>query len=213
MCGHLPAPLLLCCISFLASFYTNWASQHVFRSGDILVFNFTTGAHDVAKVTKAAYDGCTSNNPISLITLGPTNVTLDSTGEAYYICTLRRFRLISGFYFYFLVNPHTHQLKLCDLGSAKVLVKVEPNVSYICSRYYRAPELIFGATEYTAAIDIWSTGCVMAELLLGQPLFPGESGVDRLVEIIKVIPQVPRVSLLFSQTSYLSGEYGKLLKV
>ncbi|KAF8016065.1 LOW QUALITY PROTEIN: hypothetical protein BT93_H1578 [Corymbia citriodora subsp. variegata] len=69
-----------------------------------------------------------------------------------------------------LVNPHTHQLKLCDFGSAKVLVKGEPNVSYICSRYYRAPELIFGATEYTTAIDIWSAGCVMAELLLGQVL-------------------------------------------
>jgi serine/threonine protein kinase len=67
-----------------------------------------------------------------------------------------------------LVNPHTHQLKLCDFGSAKVLVKGEPNISYICSRYYRAPELIFGATEYTTAIDVWSAGCVLAELLLGQ---------------------------------------------
>ncbi|BBH00423.1 shaggy-like kinase 13 [Prunus dulcis] len=86
-----------------------------------------------------------------------------------------------------LVNPHTHQVKLCDFGSAKVLVKGEPNISYICSRYYRAPELIFGATEYTTAIDIWSVGCVLAELLLGQPLFPGESGVDQLVEIIKVL--------------------------
>lgn len=92
-------------------------------------------------------------------------------------------------------------------------VKGEPNISYICSRYYRAPELIFGATEYTTAIDVWSVGCVLAELLLGQvggclcelflifwfsifnwnlyllfkPLFPGESGVDQLVEIIKVI--------------------------
>ena len=65
--------------------------------------------------------------------------------------------------------------------------RTEPNISYICSRYYRAPELIFGATEYTTAIDIWSLGCVMAELLLGQPLFPGESGVDQLVEIIKVL--------------------------
>ncbi|GJR81150.1 retrotransposon protein, putative, ty1-copia subclass [Tanacetum coccineum] len=69
------------------------------------------------------------------------------------------------------VNPHTHQLKLCDFGSAKVLVKGEPNISYICSRYYRAPELIFGATEYTSAIDVWSVGCVMAEFLLGQ-IFP-----------------------------------------
>jgi serine/threonine protein kinase len=50
-------------------------------------------------------------------------------------------------------------------------VKGEPNISYICSRYYRAPELIFGATEYTTAIDIWSMGCVMAELLLGQVCF------------------------------------------
>ena len=41
-------------------------------------------------------------------------------------------------------------------------------------RYYRAPELIFGATDYTTAIDVWSVGCVMAELLLGQPIFPGE---------------------------------------
>lgn len=66
------------------------------------------------------------------------------------------------------VNPHTLQLKVCDFGSAKMLVPGEPNIAYICSRYYRAPELIFGATEYTSAIDMWSTGCVMAELLLGQ---------------------------------------------
>ena len=71
-------------------------------------------------------------------------------------------------------------------SSAKQLVRGEPNVSYICSRYYRAPELIFGATDYTSNIDIWSAGCVLAELLLGQPIFPGDSGVDQLVEIIKV---------------------------
>merc|ERR1740138_1018073 len=86
-----------------------------------------------------------------------------------------------------LVHPETHMLKLCDFGSAKILVKGEPNVSYICSRYYRAPELIFGATDYTCCIDVWSVGCVLAELLLGVPLFPGESGVDQLVEIIKVL--------------------------
>ncbi|KAI5421584.1 Shaggy- protein kinase theta, variant 2 [Lathyrus oleraceus] len=85
------------------------------------------------------------------------------------------------------VNQQTHQLKICDFGSAKMLVPGEPNISYICSRYYRAPELIFGATEYTTAIDMWSAGCVLAELLLGQALFPGESGVDQLVEIIKVL--------------------------
>uniref|UniRef100_UPI00398E5F02 glycogen synthase kinase-3 beta-like n=1 Tax=Pristiophorus japonicus TaxID=55135 RepID=UPI00398E5F02 len=84
-----------------------------------------------------------------------------------------------------LVDPETAVLKLCDFGSAKQLVRGEPNVSYICSRYYRAPELIFGATDYTSNIDVWSAGCVLAELLLGQPIFPGDSGVDQLVEIIK----------------------------
>lgn len=86
-----------------------------------------------------------------------------------------------------LLDPETAVLKLCDFGSAKVLVKGEPNVSYICSRYYRAPELIFGATDYTPDIDVWSAGCVLAELLLGQPIFPGASSVDQLVEIIKVL--------------------------
>lgn len=86
-----------------------------------------------------------------------------------------------------LVYPDKHILKVCDFGSAKRLKQGEVNVSYICSRYYRAPELIFGSTEYGQSIDVWSVGCVIAELLLGQPLFPGDSGVDQLVEIIKVL--------------------------
>lgn len=86
-----------------------------------------------------------------------------------------------------LICPNTHVLKLCDFGSAKRLVLGEPNVSYICSRYYRAPELIFGSVDYTNVVDVWSVGCVLGELLLGAPLFPGENGVDQLVQIIKVI--------------------------
>ena len=77
-----------------------------------------------------------------------------------------------------LVHPNSHILKVCDFGSAKRLEKGKINVSYICSRYYRAPELIFGATSYNHSIDVWSVGCVIAELMLGQPIFPGESGVD-----------------------------------
>uniref|UniRef100_A0A1I8IMH2 Protein kinase domain-containing protein n=1 Tax=Macrostomum lignano TaxID=282301 RepID=A0A1I8IMH2_9PLAT len=84
-----------------------------------------------------------------------------------------------------LLDPESGVLKLCDFGSAKHLQRGEPNVSYICSRYYRAPELIFGATNYTCQIDVWSAGCVLAELLLGKPIYPGETGVDQLVEIIK----------------------------
>jgi len=51
-----------------------------------------------------------------------------------------------------LLDPESGVLKLCDFGSAKQLIRGEPNVSYICSRYYRAPELIFGATDYTSQI-------------------------------------------------------------
>ncbi|CAA3023422.1 shaggy-related kinase alpha [Olea europaea subsp. europaea] len=109
-----------------------------------------------------------------------------------------------------LVNPHTHQIKLCDFGSAKVLVKGEPNISYICSRYYRAPELIFGATEYTTAIDIWSAGCVLAELLLGQPLFPGESGVDQLVEIIKVLGTPTREEIKCMNPNYTEYKFPQI---
>nr|CAB3472949.1 unnamed protein product [Digitaria exilis] len=109
-----------------------------------------------------------------------------------------------------LVNPHTHQLKLCDFGSAKVLVQGEPNISYICSRYYRAPELIFGATEYTTAIDVWSAGCVLAELLVGQPVFPGDSGVDQLVEIIKVLGTPTRDEIKRMNPNYTEFKFPQI---
>lgn len=95
-----------------------------------------------------------------------------------------------------LCDPNSHILKLCDFGSAKKLVKGEPNIAYICSRYYRAPELIFGATDYTTQVDVWSTGCVIAEMVLGQPIFPGESASDQLVEIIKILGTPSKTQIL-----------------
>lgn len=86
-----------------------------------------------------------------------------------------------------LIDPDQGVLKLCDFGCAKHLVRGEPSVSYVCSRNYRAPELIFGAIDYTVKIDVWSAGCILGEMLLGRIMFPGESGVDQLVEIIKVM--------------------------
>jgi glycogen synthase kinase 3 beta len=141
-----------------------------------------------------------------------------------------------------LLNPATGVLKLCDFGSAKILVAGEPNVSYICSRYYRAPELIFGATNYTTNIgnyfifllnffffgllnisflpqfclsyiyyaDVWSTGCVMAELMLGHPLFPGESGIDQLVEIIKVLGTPTREQIKTMNPNYMEHKFPQI---
>lgn len=106
-----------------------------------------------------------------------------------------------------LVDIHTHALKLCDFGSAKILRPGESNISYICSRYYRAPELIFGASNYTPAIDVWSVGCVFAELILGKPLFPGESGIDQLVEIIKVLGTPTREEIFAMNPHYTDFKF------
>lgn len=128
-----------------------------------------------------------------------------------------------------LLDPNTGALKLCDFGSAKILVENEPNVSYICSRYYRAPELIFGATNYTTKIgmqvltlsshfmldfwhmiDVWSTGCVMAELMLGQPMFPGETGIDQLVEIIKILGTPTREQIRTMNPNYMEHRFPQI---
>ncbi len=109
-----------------------------------------------------------------------------------------------------LVNPNTGILKLIDFGSAKVLNPNEPNVSYICSRYYRAPELIFGAVNYQTCIDVWSAGCVMGELMLGQPLFPGESGIDQLVEIIKILGTPTREQIRTMNPTYMDHRFPQI---
>jgi len=101
-----------------------------------------------------------------------------------------------------LLDPKTHIVKLCDFGSAKILVKGETNVSYICSRYYRSPELIFESQNYNTQIDTWSLGCVFAECYLGSPLFQGGSAVDQLVEIIKVLGVPSKNEVLAMNPNY-----------
>ena len=86
-----------------------------------------------------------------------------------------------------LIDPKDYTLKICDFGCAKKLIKGQENISYICSRYYRPPELILEATEYTTQVDVWSIGCVIAELVLNKPIFPGKSKLDQLFEIIKIL--------------------------
>jgi len=60
-----------------------------------------------------------------------------------------------------LVDDSNWKLIVCDFGSAKRLQPNEPNLAYICSRCYRAPELIFGSTAYSPQIDVWSAGCIL----------------------------------------------------
>ena len=87
-----------------------------------------------------------------------------------------------------LCDPSSLKARLCDFGCSKVLVKGQPNVSYICSRYYRAPELMFGATEYSVSVDVWSVGTILMELLLGHLPFQGQDSTQQhLVEIMKLL--------------------------
>ncbi len=87
-----------------------------------------------------------------------------------------------------LVDPAAHSLKLCDFGFARVMPspgssRANALTDYVATRWYRAPELLLGSTDYTPAVDIWSIGCIMGELADGQPLFPGESDIDQLYVI------------------------------
>ncbi|EGG16450.1 putative protein serine/threonine kinase [Cavenderia fasciculata] len=79
------------------------------------------------------------------------------------------------------------ELVLADFGSAKILEANHTSMSYICSRYYRAPELLVGCANYTTKIDIWSIGCILAEMLLGKPIFPGTNSMDQLIRISEIL--------------------------
>lgn len=86
-----------------------------------------------------------------------------------------------------LIDQSTGIVKLCDFGCSKRLARGEPNIQYICARYYRAPEIVLGWEHYSTAIDMWSAGCVLAELLSGRPIFPGTNSIDQLAKIIKIL--------------------------
>ena len=62
----------------------------------------------------------------------------------------------------------------------------------------------------TNFLDVWSTGCVMAELMLGQPLFPGESGIDQLVEIIKVLGTPTRDQIRTMNPNYMEHKFPQI---
>lgn len=86
-----------------------------------------------------------------------------------------------------LVDTNDHRLVVCDFGSAKKIQPGEKSVAYICSRYYRAPELILEQDKYGPEIDVWSIGCVIAEMFLGEPIFPGNSSKDQMIKIIGLL--------------------------
>eukprot|EP00227_Mantoniella_beaufortii_P003667 CAMPEP_0197617476 /NCGR_PEP_ID=MMETSP1326-20131121/61054_1 /TAXON_ID=1155430 /ORGANISM="Genus nov. species nov., Strain RCC2288" /LENGTH=431 /DNA_ID=CAMNT_0043186369 /DNA_START=205 /DNA_END=1497 /DNA_ORIENTATION=+ len=78
-------------------------------------------------------------------------------------------------------------LKICDFGLARTNKEQEYMTEYVVTRWYRAPELLLSCSEYTSAIDVWSVGCIFAELLGRKPLFPGKDYVHQLNLITRTI--------------------------
>lgn len=87
-------------------------------------------------------------------------------------------------------------LKLCDFGFARSNMQNSSNsvyTDYVATRWYRSPELLVGDIHYgdtVHGVDVWAAGCVFAEILTGQPLFPGDSDIDQLYQIIKTCGQL-----------------------
>lgn len=78
-------------------------------------------------------------------------------------------------------------LKIGDFGLAKFFGSPSRiNTNQVVTRWYRAPELLFGARQYSTGIDMWAVGCILAELLLRVPFLPGESDLDQLTRIFQV---------------------------
>ena len=83
-----------------------------------------------------------------------------------------------------MVNVNPLVAKIIDFGTCKDLSNESgPHTSYVSTRWYRAPECILRSHHYNFNSDIFAAGCVMAELYLGHPLFPGSSELDQIDKV------------------------------
>ncbi|ANB15373.1 cyclin-dependent serine/threonine-protein kinase PHO85 [Sugiyamaella lignohabitans] len=80
------------------------------------------------------------------------------------------------------------QLKLADFGLARAFgIPVNTFSNEVVTLWYRAPDVLLGSRTYSTSIDIWSAGCILAEMFTGRPLFPGTSNDDQLTKIFKLM--------------------------
>ncbi|XP_077923368.1 cyclin-dependent kinase 7 isoform X6 [Halichoerus grypus] len=100
-------------------------------------------------------------------------------------------------------------LKLADFGLAKSFGS--PNRAYthqVVTRWYRAPELLFGARMYGVGVDMWAVGCILAELLLRVPFLPGDSDLDQLTRIFETLGTPTEEQWPALKTKYFSNRPG-----
>ncbi|CAH4036400.1 cyclin-dependent kinase 20-like [Pieris brassicae] len=85
-----------------------------------------------------------------------------------------------------LIN-HEGVLKIADLGLARLFWPDggRPYSHQVATRWYRAPELLYGARYYTENVDVWAVGCIIAEMITKKPLFAGESDIEQLAIVVQ----------------------------
>ncbi|KAK6147364.1 hypothetical protein DH2020_018276 [Rehmannia glutinosa] len=107
-----------------------------------------------------------------------------------------------------LINQVRGELKICDFGLSRYFGKALGSYTPgLVTLWYRAPELLLGVKEYSCAIDMWSVGCIMAELLLKEVLFRGNSEIQQLESIYMLIgrPYNHELRLKFATATYFNG--------
>uniref|UniRef100_A0A5F8H2V8 Cyclin-dependent kinase 20 n=1 Tax=Monodelphis domestica TaxID=13616 RepID=A0A5F8H2V8_MONDO len=88
-----------------------------------------------------------------------------------------------------LLISSSGQLKIADFGLARVFSHEGDRLysHQVATRWYRAPELLYGARQYGEGVDLWAVGCILGELLNGSPLFPGENDIEQLCCVLRVL--------------------------
>lgn len=128
-----------------------------------------------------------------------------------------------------LVDPETQTIKLADFGLARAVgipirAYTHEVISYVfliflfiikvVTLWYRAPEVLLGANRYSTGVDIWSIGCIFAEMARNKPLFQGDSEIDQLFRIFRfqLYSFVPYYKSLFSvYCPHLLNRFGRAL--
>ncbi|TSK31343.1 Mitogen-activated protein kinase 15 [Bagarius yarrelli] len=108
-------------------------------------------------------------------------------------------------------------IKLCDFGLARSLSQMQEDsvnpalTEYVATRWYRAPEILLGSTRYTKGVDMWSLGCILGEMLLGKPLFPGTSTINQIEKIMNVIPHPTPEDIVAIRSEYGASVIQRML--
>lgn len=113
-------------------------------------------------------------------------------------------------------------IKLADFGLMRSLTSIpsgEENVEfnpimteYVATRWYRAPEILLGSQQYTKGVDMWSVGCILAEMMSGKPLFDGTSTLNQIEKIMTMIPHPTRADIESIKSPYAQSILEQALK-